>query len=131
MASIHYEALRQMMSPTDWAYHDANGTPLRGPCADTECRYMSAPGGSDHGGPHSWQDGTTGYAHDYGQPCACETCAPVLDGVAPHIPGTDYYDGRDGSIEAEDDDEDRIAAEDAAARDYIRDLTEWQREMGA
>jgi len=32
---------------------------------------------------------------------------------APHIPGTDYYDGRDGSIEADDDDEDRIAAEDA------------------
>lgn len=59
-----------------WAYHDANGKPLRGPCSDVDCRYMSAPGGEDHEGAHSWQDGTTGYAHDFGEPCTCAECDP-------------------------------------------------------
>ena len=59
----------------------------------------------------------------------CSECynAPTLQGVAPHVPGTDYCDGRDGSIEAENDDEDRIAAEDAAWREYL----DWQRSLGA
>ena len=39
-----------------WAYHDANGKPLRGPCKDVKCRYASAPGGGEHDGPHSWQE---------------------------------------------------------------------------
>jgi len=47
-----------------------------------------------------------------------------------HVPGTDYYDGRDGSIEAEDDDEDRIAEEDAAREEWSEYL-EWQRDLGA
>ncbi len=55
-------------------------------------------------------------------------CRYALD--RPHTPGTDYYDGRDGSIEAEDDDEDRIAAEDAAAEEWSEYL-EWQRSLGA
>ena len=38
--------------------------------------------------------------------------ARLNDMTRPHIPGTDYYDGRDGSIEADDDDEDRIAEQD-------------------
>lgn len=36
-------------------YHDANGQPLRGPCSDPRCNYVSAPGGADHDGPHSWE----------------------------------------------------------------------------
>ena len=48
---------------------------------------------------------------------SCWTCYPLTaDEVGldrPHIPGTDYYDGRDGSIEADDNDEDRIADQDA------------------
>lgn len=58
----------------DWAYRDANGRPLRGPCASIDCRYASAPGGADHVGAHSWQDGTTGWPHDYGYPCSCPDC---------------------------------------------------------
>jgi len=51
----------------------------------------------------------------------CFDCynAPSLQGAAPHIPTTDYYDGRDGSIEAEDDDEDRIADAAEAWQDYL------------
>jgi hypothetical protein len=74
-AERHY--LRDADTWATWAYHDANGKPLRGPCADTECRYMSAPGGGDHDGPHSWQDGTTGWGHDYGQPCSCPDCGGI------------------------------------------------------
>jgi len=58
----------------DWTYYDANGRALRGPCADVDCRYMSLPGGEDHDGPHSWEDGTTGWPHDYGRFCGCEEC---------------------------------------------------------
>jgi len=49
-------------------------------------------------------------------------CPPgcTLHGLdRPHIPTTDYYDGRDGSIEAEDDDEDRIADAAEAWQDYL------------
>lgn len=45
-----------------------------------------------------------------------------------HVPGTDYYDGRDGSIEAEDDDEDRI---EEVWREEWAEFLEWQRDMGA
>jgi hypothetical protein len=57
-----------------WAYRDANGRLLMGPCHDPVCSYASKPGGEPHDGKHSWQDGTTGYAHDYGAPCDCEDC---------------------------------------------------------
>lgn len=43
--------------------------------------------------------------------------------LPPHTPGTDYYDGRDGEIEAEDDDEERIAGDREGWQDYL----EWQR----
>ena len=49
-------------------------------------------------------------------------CPPdcTLHGLdRPHTPTTDYYDGRDGSIEAEDDDEDRIAEAAEAWQDYL------------
>jgi hypothetical protein len=40
------------------------------------------------------------------------------------------YDGRDGSIEADEDDEDRIEAEDEAREEWSEYL-EWQRSLGA
>lgn len=57
-----------------WAYRDANGRLLRGPCHDPVCAYASDPGGEPHAGKHSWQDGTTGYPHDFGSPCDCPDC---------------------------------------------------------
>jgi hypothetical protein len=57
-----------------WAYHDANGKPLRGPCRDVDCRFASAPGGGDHVGAHSYLDGTTGWPHDVGYSCDCGEC---------------------------------------------------------
>lgn len=71
-----------------------------------------------------------GWPHDYGQYCECLACGgpaePLLDGVAAHIPGTDYYDGRDGSIEADEDDEETIADQEAHREDW-QDYLEWQR----
>jgi hypothetical protein len=64
-----------VMTHPDWSYRDANGKPLRGPCGDIDCRYMSDPGGFDHAGPHSWEDGTTGWPHDYGRFCGCPECS--------------------------------------------------------
>lgn len=61
----------------NWAYRDANGKLLRGPCHDPVCAYASDPGGEPHAGRHSWQDGTTGYAHDFGQACDCPDCGGI------------------------------------------------------
>ena len=62
-----------------------------------------------------------GLPHDYGKPCDCPECGGI---DRPHVPGTDYYDG---SIEADDDDEDRI---EGAAEEWA-DYLEWQRSLGA
>jgi hypothetical protein len=66
-------------------------------------------------------------------PCADERCLyQSLPGGGDHAGPHSWqypYDGRDGSIEADDgmDDDDRIAEMDAAAREELRDLAEWQR----
>jgi hypothetical protein len=58
-------------------------------------------------------------------------CKHYADPDRPHIPGTDYYDGRDGSIEADDGltDDERIEAQDA--REEWTDFLEWQKGLGA
>jgi hypothetical protein len=68
-------------------------------------------------------------------PHVCTTC--FYAGIdhrgltRPHIPTTDYYDGRDGSIEADDGltDDERIEAQDA--REEWTDFLEWQKGLGA
>lgn len=47
------EHLARAARRRDWAYEDANGRPLMGPCEDARCLYASKPGGGRHDGAHS------------------------------------------------------------------------------